>query len=369
MKNTAVFLEQEKILKVKDIELPELTEGLLLEVYAAGVCGTDPHIIDGSRSTALPIVMGHEFYGRIVEISSNCHVNITKGSLEKNKLITIVPGKICGICYYCINYPGQEHLCISRKIYGVNLQSNAFPYATGGFSQYVIIRNGYHVHPVPDDWEWGLGVLLEPFSVGIRAAYKAIEYHKIKLNDSSKRYKAVIQGLGTIGMSILLTLSNFKNIDIYVVEPIDHRLNLAIKYGAKAVFKLDDSSYFFDDIKNKLSIPGFDMVFESAGTLEAVNQSFLLVRRGGCIIEVGNFADVGSISLSPSFICRNDIAFIGSVLGEPYLYEHAEALINKIKNNAKDFLGPVYNIHEVSNAIDNVEKTKHGLKTLIALKK
>jgi D-arabinose 1-dehydrogenase-like Zn-dependent alcohol dehydrogenase len=91
-----------------------------------------------------------------------------------------------------------------------------------------------------------------------------------------------------------------------------------------------------------------------------------LVRRGGCIIEVGNFADVGSITISPSTICRNDISIIGSVLGSPDLYEHAESIVNKIKFDSHDFLGPTYSLDEVSLAIENVSKIKNGLKTLIA---
>lgn len=366
MISKAVFLEKQNTLNIQEVELPKLSEGLLLEVCAAGVCGTDPHILNGSRATDLPIVLGHEFYGKVIDISPNCKVKSTKGVIEKNQLITIVPGKVCGNCFYCVNYPDDEHLCIERKVYGVNLSSNKFPIVTGGFSQYVMILNGYHAHPVPKDWHWGLGVLLEPFSVGIRAAYKAIEYLKNQSQNHRGNLKAVIQGMGTIGTSILLTLRNFDYIDIYVIEPLEHRQNLALKYGAKAVFKPDVNNNFIDEIKIKTSSLGFDMVFEAAGTIEAVNQSFSLVRRGGCIIEVGNFADVGSITIPPSNICRNDIAFIGSVLGPPELYEHAEAIINKIKFDFSDFLGPIYSIDEISAAINNVSTTKNGLKTLIA---
>lgn len=366
MLSKAVFLERQNSLNVQEVELPKLSEGLLLEVCAAGVCGTDPHILNGSRATDLPIVLGHEFYGKVIDISSNCKIRSTKGVIEKNQLITIVPGKVCGNCFYCLNYPDDEHLCISRQVYGVNLSSNNFPTITGGFSQYVIILNGYHVHPVPKDWHWGLGVLLEPFSVGIRAAYKAIDYFKNNSQNHSGNLKAVIQGMGTIGTSILLTLRCFDNIDVYVVEPLEHRRNLALKYGAKAAFEPDDKNDFIERIKAKTSRLGFDMVFEAAGTIEAVNQSFHLVRRGGCIIEVGNFADVGSITIPPSAICRNDIAIIGSVLGPPHLYEHAEAIINKIKFDFNDFLGPIYSIEEIEEAIANVSKIKKGLKTLVA---
>ena len=368
MRSKAAFLEKQNSLNVKEVELPELSEGLLLEVYSAGVCGTDPHIVNGSRQTDLPIVLGHEFYGKVVDISPNCKIKTTKGILKKNQLITIIPGKVCGSCYYCLNYPKDEHLCISRKIYGVNLSSNEFPFVTGGFSQQVIILNGYQVHPVPKNWELGLGVLLEPFSVGIRAAYKGLDYHKNKSQYYRGNMKVVIQGMGTIGMSILLTLRNYQNLDIYVVEPIEHRQNLALKYGAKAVFKPDIENNFIYEMKTKSSSLGFDMVFEAAGSIAAVNQSILLVRRGGCIIEVGNFADVGALTISPSIICRNDFAIIGSVLGSPDLYEHAESIINKIKFDSHDFLGPIYSIDEVSSALNNVSNLKNWLKTLISNK-
>ncbi len=349
-------------LDIIEFDVPNVKDGILINIIASGVCGTDPHIIDGTRETSLPIIVGHEFYGEIIKIGSNHKVLCTNGKLNQGDLIAIVPGTVCGICGYCAKHSDEPHLCTNRKAYGISLKSNEYPYLVGGFSQKVIIKSGFYVHKVPKNWPIGLGALFEPMAVATRCVKKAFR-HIIKRSVDNK-LNIVILGCGPIGFSVLLNL-NKREHNIYVIDPIEHRRELALRYGATRVFDPFTNENWMEDIKSLMYKIGPDLIIESAGTLKAFRDSLDLIRRGGIIAELGNFADVGFINLHPSQICRNDIMVLGSVLGPPSIYLEAEKNLSKIISDYKQILYPSYCLNDIDNAVQNVKFNKKGIKTII----
>ncbi len=358
----AAVLESFGNLNVVDVEQPRLHGGLLLEVFAAGVCGTDPHIVDGSRPVPLPIVLGHEFYGRILAVANNCHVQSTKKSVAVGDLVAVVPGICCGSCPACLMFPAQAELCSARRTYGVTMDANRYPHLVGGYAEKAIILDGFTVHPIPRHWPLGLGALIEPFAVGVQAARAAATQ---LVSAAIRGPSVVVQGAGCIGLAVCLALRR-RGINAMIIEPLEHRRALVTALGAKAVI---DPSIFgadlADEVRARTEGLGPDLIVEAAGTLAALRDAILMVRRGGTIIEVGNFATSGTVDLEPSFVCRNCISIVGCALGPTDAYQEAEQLLDELATQAHAILTPWFALDDANAALENVREHKRGLKTLI----
>ena len=117
---------RERGLTLKDVPEPEIgINDVLIKVDRTGICGTDVHIYKwdawAQATIPVPMVVGHEFVGEIVEIGSN---------VSDFKTGDIVSGEghvVCGRCRNCM--AGRRHLCADTKGIGVN--------RPGAFAEYL----------------------------------------------------------------------------------------------------------------------------------------------------------------------------------------------------------------------------------------
>lgn len=361
----AMVVTGEKIIEKRMVKLPETIDGILIEILGAGVCGTDIHIVDGTLKGKYPFILGHEFYGKVIEVSPNNKVKSLTGEVKVGDIITVVPGKGCGNCMYCNTTPSLEHLCNKRDTYGINISSDESPFLGGGFAEKAIIISDFYVYHVPKHWKLGLGALLEPVAVAINAVSigdahaKSIEKRKIT---------AVVQGAGTIGFFCALALKR-KGYDVFVVEPIEERRDRISKYGIKGTISPseDECCNWSEMVCSMMEGIGPDLVIEAAGTLEAFNQALRLVRKGGTVLEVGNFANIGKVEIEPSYICRNNISILSAVLAPPETYFEAEEILSEVSDKIDDLVLK-YSFDDAIEAIENVRTKKSGLKTVIVPK-
>ena len=146
----AYFLGNQTI-ETRPLVLPEPGEGqVLVKVCACGVCGTDVHIYHGGKGSAdvtPPVILGHEFSGRIVKLGSG----VT--GLEEGQLITVDPNIYCGKCRPCRQ--GQKQMCHHMKAVGVNMD--------GGFADYCLVPYAQCV-PVPEGTDPEVAALAEPLA-------------------------------------------------------------------------------------------------------------------------------------------------------------------------------------------------------------
>ena len=368
MKSKCAVLEGINKIVVKEVEVPKLTEGLLIKVYACGVCGTDPHIIKGEfKATQFPSVLGHELYGEIVEISNNCDVECINGDYAVGDIVALVPGVSCGECVYCKELPDDEQICPHRTTYGLNLPMSQFPVLGGGYTEYSVIKNGFKVYKVDKSWEFGYGVLLEPVAVTVKAVEKGLALaRKTKNRDLS----VCVQGCGTIGLFVAITLKK-QGIEPIIIDVKENRIATAKKLGFKNAHLINNDNYVSEvkEILGEYKDLGFDAVFECAGSLESFGQAKEIVRRGGVIIEMGNFANSGDTNINPSEICRFEHVIAGTVLATAKYYTEAEKILDEVKEYYSDIICPMFEIEQVEQAIKNVEVDKLGLKSIIVCNK
>ncbi|EHL78572.1 2,3-butanediol dehydrogenase [Bacillus smithii] len=246
-------------IRVEEVEEPKVEKGKVkIQVEWAGICGSDlheyvagpifipvkePHPI--SKDVA-PIIMGHEFSGRVVEVGEG----VTK--VKVGDPVVVEPILRCGKCPACKQ--GKYNLC-------ENLGFHGLAGGGGGFSEYTVVDE-YMVHKMPEGLSFEQGALVEPAAVALHA----VRSSKIKAGD-----KAAVFGTGPIGLLVIEALKAAGASEIYAVEVSEERLQKALELGATAVINPKKE----DPVQKLLELTdgGVDVSFEVTGVPAVLQQA------------------------------------------------------------------------------------------------
>ncbi|HUF11049.1 MAG TPA: zinc-dependent alcohol dehydrogenase family protein [Rhodothermales bacterium] len=136
----AMILERQgSPLVQQDVRKPRPGAGqVLVKVSVCGVCRTDLHVVDGDlRSPALPLILGHQIVGEVVEIGSDVE-DVRVGQRVGIPWL----GGTCGVCRYCLS--DRENLCDNPKFTGYQLN--------GGYAEYAVADARFCL-PIPDSYD------------------------------------------------------------------------------------------------------------------------------------------------------------------------------------------------------------------------
>ncbi|AKP46451.1 2,3-butanediol dehydrogenase [Bacillus smithii] len=246
-------------IRVEEVEEPKVEKGKVkIQVEWAGICGSDlheyvagpifipvkePHPI--SKDVA-PIIMGHEFSGRVVEVGEG----VTK--VKVGDPVVVEPILRCGKCPACKQ--GKYNLC-------ENLGFHGLAGGGGGFSEYTVVDE-YMVHKMPEGLSFEQGALVEPAAVALHA----VRSSKIKAGD-----KAAVFGTGPIGLLVIEALKAAGASEIYAVEVSEERLQKALELGATVVINPKNE----DPVQKLLELTdgGVDVSFEVTGVPAVLQQA------------------------------------------------------------------------------------------------
>lgn len=299
---------------------------IILRIGAATICGTDLHIYkwdETGKQTArkLPVILGHEFMGEIVEIGSNVR------GFKIGERVAADPAATCGVCPGCRS--GQFNLCDHRETIGIDRD--------GAFTQYTLV-NPNLLYKLPDGVTDEEGAFLETFGVALHAVEKA----NFKPGDT-----AVVIGAGPIGLSTLICAQAGGAKKIYITErnsPI--RLNAAKELNPDSVINVDE----VDPVETILDLnqgQKVDVVFEVSGDPAAIQQAVSLTRKGGEIVAVGT-PPKKNVDIPLLTLVLNEISLIG-VRGRTHLsWTRAINLIKKV--NVAPIIGPTVGLDAIDEA-------------------
>jgi len=254
---------------VGDLELKEWPEPtpapdeVKLKIAAAGICGTDIHIIKGEWPSRPPVVLGHEFCGTVVEVGT--HVRRFKPG---DRVVASNPAQTCGKCYHC--RAGNPFMCLHRVSAGYMID--------GAFADYICIREE-RCHSLPDHVSFRQAALGEPLSVAVHAVIDRTTVHAGDL--------VLVAGPGAVGLLTLL-VAKLEGARVIVagVAKDRSRLTLAKELGADIV--IDSSSEDLVGIVGRLSDgEGADLVYECSGVANSLDLCWAAVRREGTLAQVG----------------------------------------------------------------------------------
>ena len=325
--------------ELREMPEPKVGEGqVLIEVKAAGLCGTDVHIFYDEFKSNPPVILGHEFSGIIRKVGEGA-ANVRIG----DRVTTESYFKTCGLCYYCRN--GKENLCLDRLGIGTGVN--------GGMAKYVVVP-ARNILKLPKNISYVEGAMTEPLACVI---HSTLDMTKITPGNI-----VLVSGPGSIG---LLTSQVAKQAGGVVVvigtEKDTHRLRVAKDVGADYTVNLEEEDAL-ELVRSLTGGRGADIVFECAGVEASVDACLRLVRRAGQYTQIGLVGQ--KVAFDIDEIVYKEVALRGGNATIPSGWVRALRLMEMGKIKIKPLISHVLPISEWEKAFD-MFKEKSGLKIIL----
>ena len=263
----ALVLEEKGKLSLRDIDLEcSLGENdVRIDIDTVGICGSDVHYYThgkiGPFVVKEPMVLGHEAAGTIAEVGS------AVTHLKAGDRVCMEPG-----------IPDPNSRAAKLGIYNVDpaVRFWATPPVHGCLTPSVV-HPAKFTYRLPDNVSFGEGAMVEPFAIGMQAAFRA----KIKPGDV-----ALVQGAGPIGMMVALAALAGGCSKVLITDFAQPKLDLISQYDAIVPINLGNGDPM-SKINDETDGWGCDLVFECSGAEPAILQSPQFVCPGGAIVLVG----------------------------------------------------------------------------------
>jgi len=252
--------------ELRDVQKPSPgPDEVLIEVKAAGICGSDLHIYDWDIRLPIrtPVIIGHEFSGVIAEVGSS----VTKWK-PGDRVTSETSAYVCGECISCRT--GNYNVCAEKRLIGY--------WFNGAFTRYCVVPSRL-VHRLPDNVSFLSGALSEPLACCVNGV---VEKTRIKPGDT-----VVIAGPGPIGLlSLQIAKSQGASVVVCGLSQDRGRLELAEKLGADLTVNVDEE----DPLKMVSEMTGgagSDIFIDCSGSPNAIRMGLQIVRRGGQYTQIG----------------------------------------------------------------------------------
>lgn len=250
---------------------PPAPGDVVVQVAAAGICGSDVHAYEWSGGYAfmashLPLVMGHEFAGSLIRAG-------TGTGFREGDRIACIPFIPCGHCGPCRG--GLPRECERRGTVGLTCD--------GGFAAEVRIPARCAIR-LPDAVDMELGALAEPLGVGLEAVLLA----EVKPGD-----RVLVLGPGTIGQALALAARQAGAAEV-VVTGRDDAPRFAVLRALGFTRLVDRAVAPLAELVQG----GFDVVLEATGMPATITEALPLLKGGGVCCVVGIHAGALSLPLT-----------------------------------------------------------------------
>ena len=248
------------------MDVPEPAIGpndVLIRMRKTAICGTDMHIWHwddwAQRTIRVPMAVGHEYCGEIVEIGSEV------AGLKVGDRVSGEGHITCGYCRNC--RAGRRHLCRNTVGVGVN--------RPGCFAEYLSLpaSNVFKLSPAISD---DIASILDPFG---NATHTALAFNVVGED-------VLITGAGPIGIMAVAIARYAGARHIVITDVNPYRLELARRMGASRA--LDVRTESLDEAMKSLGMEeGFDVGMEMSGVASAFREMLRTMHHGGSIAMLG----------------------------------------------------------------------------------
>jgi threonine 3-dehydrogenase len=236
---------------------------VLIRVRYTGICGTDVHIYQwdawAQKTIPVPMAIGHEFVGEIVEVGSNVN------DFYPGDIVSGEGHVVCGRCRNCL--AGRRHLCAHTLGVGVN--------RPGAFAEFISL-------PMTNIWRHDpkinqeVAAIFDPFG---NAVHTALSFPVLGED-------VLITGAGPIGIMAIPVVKHAGARHIVVTDMNPFRLELARKMGA--TLAVNPTEMPIAEAQKQLGmLEGFDVGLEMSGNAEALRDMVANMSHGGKIAILG----------------------------------------------------------------------------------
>src|SRR5688572_16231883 len=268
--------ETSRPLEIADLELAPPGPGeLLVRVGAAGLCHSDLSVIDGSRPRVMPMALGHEAAGDVVEVGEG----VTDFAVGDRVVLAFVPA--CGACGPCrsgrpaLCEPGAAANTAGTLLSGERRWSDGVHHHLGvsAFAEHIVVseRSAVRVDP---SLPYEIAAL---FGCAVLTGVGAV------LNSASVEpgMAVAVFGPGGVGLAALLGAQMAGAAQVIGIDVVPEKLELARSLGAEAV-----PAGEVERVRT-LTGGGADRVIETVGNAEVLAQAYAATARGGTTVTVG----------------------------------------------------------------------------------
>ncbi|HWF08098.1 MAG TPA: L-threonine 3-dehydrogenase [Bryobacteraceae bacterium] len=249
---------------LEEVPVPSIgINDVLIRVRKASICGTDVHILKwddwAKRTIPVPMVIGHEFMGEIVEVGSNV-LDFFPGQMVSGE-----GHVVCGRCRNCL--AGRRHLCAHTSGVGVN--------RPGAFAEYIalpITNVWVHKQAVDPD----IACIFDPFG---NAVHTALAFPVLGED-------VLITGAGPIGIMAAAVARHAGARHVVITDLNPYRLDLARR--VKVSLAVDPREKNLKTVQKELGLTeGFDVGLEMSGNAAAFREMLANMAHGGKIAMLG----------------------------------------------------------------------------------
>ncbi|MBE7045677.1 MAG: hypothetical protein E7397_09120 [Ruminococcaceae bacterium] len=357
----AVYVGANQPFEIREYPLTAPQKGYAkMSLIASGVCGTDIHIHNGNLSFAGSQIIGHEFVGRIEEISES---DANQYGLQAGDAVISDIACPCGECLLCRT--GDDANCVNMKVTNGGNPEEA-PHFHGGYGEYSyapvenLIRVPESVNPK------AAAVFACPGPTAIHA-FSLAEQANCHLKTAKV---AVVQGFGPVGSFALLYLAKMRVQKIVLIAGTmdEKKRALAYQLGATDIYDLRDDyeCVIKKDILAMSEGLGADLVFEASGNPAAIPMGIDLLRNRGVYLVPGQYSNSGGIEIQPQLITFKALQIIGS---SQYSMVDVRKYVEFLEKNpdleeAILSLATAYRVEDVNQAFADA-KARKNIKTLL----
>jgi threonine 3-dehydrogenase len=256
--------KREPGLWLEEVEVPSIgISDVLIRVHRTGICGTDLHIYKwndwAQKTIPVPLVIGHEFVGEIVEVGSNV------SDFFAGDIVSGEGHVVCGRCRNCL--AGRRHLCARTAGVGVN--------RPGAFAEYIAL-------PMSNIWrhnasiERDIAAIFDPFG---NAVHTALSFPVLGED-------VLITGAGPIGLMAAAVVRHAGARFVVITDVNPFRLELARKMGVTVALDVREGK--LRDVQKQLGmLEGFDVGLEMSGNGGAFRDMLANMSHGAKIAMLG----------------------------------------------------------------------------------
>lgn len=322
------FAPEPGSVEIREKEKPSIgDEDVLLEVAAVGVCGSDLHQWTASHSWPVnyPVVLGHEFSGRIAETGKS-----VKRWKEGDRAVSETAAVI-----------DPDNPMTRRGLYNLDTTRKGFGYGVdGAMTRYVRVP-ARCLHRVPDALPLERACLTEPCSVAWNAV---INNTRITPGD-----RVLVLGPGTIGI-LCAAVARLAGAEVAIVglEADRHRLNIAANYGCHII--VGDAAPWTRE-RDGL---GADVVIDAAGVSATLKLAIDLVRPAGWITKVGWGPQPINFSLDP--LVQKNVTLQGSFSHNWPVWERVLAMLTSGALDVGPIIGGQWPLEQWHEAFEKMHR-------------
>ena len=353
----AVVYEFGQPVQIKNLEQdPRKSGEVKVRMGAAGVCASDNHLRHGNAVLPLPVVLGHEGAGTVVEVGEG----VRGLNVGDRCILSFVSN--CGNCRTC--RIGLPNICETNLETGSRQFDGTYRLhdqdsdvgqmgKLGVFAETIVIPQ-QACFPIPSSVPFDVAALI---GCCVTTGVGSI------INNPAARpgVTVAVFGCGGVGLNVIQGAVLVGASRIIAIDVVDHKLEFAYKFGATDVINSRDVNVV-ETIKD-LTGDGVDIAVDSFGGVEVITDAVSALRRGGTAVMVGLVPVGAKAAVDVVDMIRAQKSLVGSYYGSASPHQTFEKLVNYYLSGRIDVGGLItreYQLDQLNEGFEAIEAGEDG---------